>query len=325
MISVVIPLYNKREQIENTLKSVFAQTFTDYEVIIVDDGSTDGSAELVTALCKTPASIDGDEDVASPNFPVDKIRLIRQENAGVSAARNRGIAEAQGEYIALLDADDEWKTDYLQTQADLIKQYPEASIFATNYEFHDTKGKTKPTILNKIKIKGANGILDNYFEIASCSHPPLWTSAVVVRKSEYEAIGGFPVGIKSGEDLLTWAKLVCKYAVAFNISSHAIYNLGEGYDFSNKPTRKQDNNDPVGKGLLSLYKNNPSIKSLKKYISLWHKMRASTAIRFGYKKEAVKESFLALKYNPMNYKVVPFIILSLTPSFLRNKLISLHK
>lgn len=107
MISVVIPLYNKERQIANTLHTVFAQTFTDYEIVIVDDGSTDRSAEIVAAMHDK------------------RIRLIRQKNAGVSAARNRGISEARGEFIALLDADDEWKPDYLATQMHLAETYPQ--------------------------------------------------------------------------------------------------------------------------------------------------------------------------------------------------------
>ena len=94
MISVVIPLYNKEEQIADTLQSIFAQTFQDFEIVIVDDGSTDNSVEEVE------------------KFDDSRIRLIHQTNAGVSAARNRGIEEARGELIAFLDADDEWKPEY---------------------------------------------------------------------------------------------------------------------------------------------------------------------------------------------------------------------
>ena len=100
MISVVIPLYNKEHQIAETLRSVLEQTFQDFEVVIVDDGSTDKSSEEALKI-RDP-----------------RIRFVRQENAGVSAARNRGIEEARFDLIAFLDADDRWKPEYLQTQYD---------------------------------------------------------------------------------------------------------------------------------------------------------------------------------------------------------------
>ena len=95
--SVVIPVYNKAPYIARTLTSVLAQNFDDYEIIVVDDGSTDDSMQKL-------------RQVQSP-----KIRIIRQENQGVAVARNTGILAAQGEYIAFLDADDAWLPEYLQT------------------------------------------------------------------------------------------------------------------------------------------------------------------------------------------------------------------
>ncbi len=304
MISVVIPLYNKEQSIASTLQTVLKQTYQDFEIVIVNDGSTDYSVEEVTK-------------VTDP-----RIRLIHQKNAGVSAARNRGIEEAKGEYIAFLDADDEWKPDYLKTQYELTQKYPECSIFACNYEFKDTQGKVTPTIIRKLTFKGEDGILSNYFEVASCSHPPLWTSAVMIKKNVIQSIGGFPVGIKSGEDLLTWARLVCKYHTAYTKISQAIYNLGEGYNKKNLPPRKQDEGDPVGKNLVELYKKNPQICGIKSYISHWHKMRASVAIRYDERKETVYEVFQSLKYNILNVKIISFLILALIPKKLRHTIIS---
>ena len=213
IISVVIPLYNKKKQIAYTLQSVFTQTFQDFEIVVVDDGSTDNSVEEVE------------------KFDDSRIRLIHQTNAGVSAARNRGIGEARGELIAFLDADDEWKPRYLETQYALYQKYPECSVYACNYEFRDSEGKVTSTIIRKLPFEGKDGILSNYFEVASCSHPPLWTSAVVVKKSAIQAIGGFPLGIKSGEDLLTWARFAVHNEIAYSRNIMAIFHV-EGYNVS---------------------------------------------------------------------------------------------
>jgi glycosyltransferase involved in cell wall biosynthesis len=204
MISVIIPLYNKERQIADTLRSVFAQTYDDYEVVVVDDGSTDGSAAVVAAVSDT------------------RIRLIHQSNAGVSAARNRGIAEARGELIALLDADDEWKPDYLATQMRLVSEYPQCDVFATNYEFRNERGEVTPTIIRRLPFTTESGVLTNYFDVAAHSNPPICSISIMARKSALEAVGGFPIGVVSGEDLLTWARLACRYQMAWTNSSQAI-------------------------------------------------------------------------------------------------------
>lgn len=299
MISVVIPLYNKEKQIAHTLQSVFNQTFQNFEVVIVDDGSTDGSVAEVEKLSDS------------------RIRLIHQKNAGVAAARNRGIEEAKGDLIAFLDADDEWKPEYLATQYHLSQKYPDCNVFACNYEFRNMEGKVTPTIIRKLPFTGEDGILSNYFEVASCSHPPLWTSSIVVKKQAIQAIGGFPVGIRSGEDLLTWARLAVNGQIAYSKKVEAIYDLGEGYVLTNLPPRRQDKGDPVGKELVRLLSVYPEKMALKRYISHWHKMRASVAIRYGEKIETMKEVLRSLFYYPFNMKVIPFFFLAMLPKMVR--------
>lgn len=303
MISVVIPLYNKANSIATALDSVLSQNYQNFEVIVVDDGSTDSGAAIVAAYA----------DV--------RIRLVRQRNAGVSAARNRGIAEAKGEFVAFLDADDEWMFRYLEEQNRLILKYPQCDVFATNYHFKELSGVEFATILRRLPSRDEDFELTNYFEMAYCSHPPLWTSAVVVRKHVIERIGGFPLGIRSGEDLLTWARLAVKYKVAYSIHPLAVYNLGEGYVKKNLPPRRQDKGDPVGKGLLTIYRENPTIVGLRKYLSHWYKMRASTAIRYGECRETLIECFNAIRYNPLNFRAAMIGLLALLPPSIRDYII----
>lgn len=303
-ISIVIPLYNKSQWIVRTIQTVLNQRFQDFEIIVVDDGSTDDGPSKVKSI--------GD----------CRIRLVCQSNAGVSAARNRGIEEARGNFVAFLDADDEWHPDYLVTQMSLVENYPACDVFATNYEFRNAKGQITPTILHKLPFDGDTGILSNYFEVASCSHPPICSISIMVKRTAIQDIGGFPVGIKSGEDLLTWARLAVRYKIAFTTIPVAIYNLGEGYDKKNLPPRRQDKGDPVGKGLIDLYRRFPKTAGLRKYISHWHKMRASVAIRYDDRKETLYEVAVALKYNVLNIKVMPFMILAFLPKRIRHNIIT---
>lgn len=310
MISIVIPLYNKEQSIASTLQTVLKQTYQDFEIVIVNDGSTDHSVEEV-------------KKVTDP-----RIRLIHQNNAGVSAARNRGIEEAKGEYIAFLDADDEWKSDYLKTQHELTQKYPECNVFACNYEFKDTQGKVTPTIIRKLPFKGEDGILSNYFEVASCSHPPICSITIMVKKRAIQSIGGFPIGIKSGEDLLTWARLAVKYKIAFSTKTYARYSI---------PPKNQSNNytrdvqikdikkvpDFIGSEIESFYliSEGKLKKDIRLYLSFWYKMRASINLSLGYKYPAILCANRSIYFNPLNWKVYRFYIITLFPSSLIKKIL----
>ena len=301
MISVVIPLYNKEQHIAKTLQSVFAQTYTDYEIVIVNDGSTDNSVAVVKAI----------------NDP--RIRLINQANAGVSAARNRGIEEARGEFIALLDGDDIWRPDYLKTQFELTQKYPKCDVFATDYCFCNSKGVERATIIRKLPVDGEDGILTNYFEVASCSHPPLWTSAVMVRKGAIEFVGGFPVGIKSGEDLITWARLAVNYQIAYSRFVGAVFVFDEALNNDDQTIRFPEKVDYVGIKLKKLSGQN--IKGLNAYISLWHRMRCRIFLCKHCRGLALKEALISMKYKP-NIKCFIFLIMTLLPHKLNDYVFS---
>lgn len=297
MISVVIPLYNKEKQIAQTLQSVFAQTYQDFEVVIVNDGSTDNSVAEVEKIADS------------------RIRLIHQENTGVSAARNRGVEEATYELIAFLDADDEWKPEYLEAQYRLYQKYQECSVYVCDYEHRSNEGHIKPTIIRKLPFDGIDGVLTNYFEVASCSHPPICSISIMVKKEAIQAIGGFPLGIKSGEDLLTWARLATRYRIAYSRLTLAIYKIDSSHAVDQAPSRRHDENDPVGKQLISIYKdlNGDVKKDFQKYISLWFKMRASVYLRTYDIKNTWKYGLKSIHYNNKNIKVYTMLLLVVLP------------
>lgn len=290
MITVVIPLYNKVNTIARALDTVLAQTYQDFEVVVVDDGSADGGAAVV-------------EGYADP-----RIRLIRQANAGVSAARNKGIAEAKGEYVAFLDADDEWMPEFLEEIVALQKEFPDCRAQATTYVQCQNSEK-KNIVLNRLPFSGEYGVLTNYFEVASCSHPPVWTSAVCIERLLLQEIGGFPLGIKSGEDLLTWARVAVRTQWAYSLKPCAVFNV-EGYGVNERPKRIPAEVDVVGQELKLLWKAYPKQSGMKHYIANWHKMRSSIYMRLGMRKKSIREAIASLRYNPLNYKVYAYIFLS---------------
>lgn len=294
MISVVIPLYNKEHSIRHTLEAVLEQTYQYFEIVVVNDGSTDNSVSEVEKV--------NDQ----------RIRIITQENAGVSAARNRGIEEAKYDLIAFLDADDEWKPTYLETQMALAEKYPQCNVFATNYEFRDTESNVRPTIIRRLPFSDKDGVLTNYFEVASHSHPPMWTSAIMVRKTAITEIGGFPVGIAAGEDLLTWARLAVRNEIAYSKKALAVF-VKDTFVFNTKPRRRPADEDVVAQELNKLKKAFPKTKGVKNYISHWHKMRCAIYYQLGEKKNSIREALKALKHAPLNYKLYAYILLNVVP------------
>ncbi|MBR5812055.1 MAG: glycosyltransferase family 2 protein [Alistipes sp.] len=197
-ISVVIPLYNKAAEIERTLRSVLEQSVQPREIIVVDDGSTDGSGEIV-------------ERVASP-----LVRLVRQQNAGVSAARNLAISLASGRWVALLDGDDRWCEDYLLTMAQLIEQYPECGAYGSAF-YVDNGDK-----LVVADTPQSCGVV-NFFE-ESMRRYVLIPSAAILSRDLVVELGGFPEGMRMGEDQYLWTKIARVADVAFSPEPKAIYS-----------------------------------------------------------------------------------------------------
>lgn len=207
VISVVIPLYNKEHHIKRAIDSVLCQKIQDFELIIVDDGSTDKSAEIVRSI--------NDE----------RIKLIRQENAGVSAARNRGIEEAKADLVAFLDADDEWTVYFLETINRLKEKYPEAGLYATAYQFFSRNSKIRLANYKEIPSAPWEGLLKSYFLSAAKGDHPVCSSAVCIPRDILRQKNGFKEGVWWGEDDDLWGRIAFSHPIAFSWQIGAIYHL----------------------------------------------------------------------------------------------------
>lgn len=200
-ISVVIPLYNKENAIINTIKSVLAQTMPDFELIVVDDGSTDASAKRVLEM----------KD--------ERIRLIRKANGGVSSARNVGARAAKTEFVALLDGDDLWEPTFLEEQLRSIHDFPNAGLYGVNYAFIKGKSCTK---CNQGLGDGYRGYVEKYW---TTSHNDLFCSnSVVIPKHVFEKVGYFDERIRYSEDLDMWYRIILHYPIVFYDKVLAYYN-----------------------------------------------------------------------------------------------------
>jgi glycosyltransferase involved in cell wall biosynthesis len=202
-VSVIIPLYNKERYIARCLDSVLAQTFSDYEVIIVDDGSTDGSSAVVS------------------RYASEKVRCVRQDNAGPGAARNRGVAESSGEFIAFLDADDEWHPQFLERLVGFLDRWPHVEI--AGCQWLDLRTGIASVVPELIPRGAQEGTVAHYFRDA-VPNPVLSTSSVVIRRQALDDVGAFNTSARLGEDLELWARIAARCPLGFVAEPLAYYH-----------------------------------------------------------------------------------------------------
>ncbi|MFD2564607.1 glycosyltransferase family 2 protein [Aquimarina rubra] len=217
LFSIIIPLYNKEKHIANTIQSALDQIFTDYELIIINDGSTDGSEKIVK------------------RFNDNRIHYFYTENTGVSNTRNLGIEKSNGKLIAFLDADDFWYPNHLEILSRLFKKFPNAGLYSTSYE---KRFNQKSVLVASFKNVSATSksfkILDDFFE--SSSIDSIASSSVsAVPKNVLISLNGFDPKITHGEDTDLWIRIALKHKVAFATYITAVHNL----DASNRSKQVQ--------------------------------------------------------------------------------------
>jgi glycosyltransferase involved in cell wall biosynthesis len=233
-ISVVIPLYNKEAEIERALRSVVEQSLTVGEIIVVNDGSTDSSKEIVERFILA--------------HPEAGIHLINQKNSGVTTARNRGIKEAKGDYIALLDADDWWLPNYIAEVCRMMEYYPDADAFSTAFDIVVGDSHTHAA------VPTTEGYISPAKE-ALLSRYPIIPSTATLRREMVLKCGGFPDGMRIGEDQWLWARMMqqgakfafspmalVRYSLAASNRSATIYRSEESaHSIAELYDPKQDN------------------------------------------------------------------------------------
>lgn len=279
--SVIIPLYNKEQQIKQTVESVLRQSFTDFEIIIIDDGSTDNSAKVVS------------------KFTDDRIFIFSQENGGVSVARNHGIMKARAKHIALLDGDDLWYDNHLCELKKLISHFPDAGLFCNNYEIFYSDNFAKPACLN-LKFNKECILINDFFK-ASITNSVAWTSAVGFTKESFNAIGGFNPILKTAQDLDLWIRMALKYSVAFNPTITMSYKLHIDNSLS-----KNEYNEMRYQFINSYKEAETKNASLKRYLDV---NRYALAIRSLINNEEViyKKVKTEIDYKNLNFKQKIFL------------------
>jgi len=294
-ISVVIPLYNKIDFIGACIESVLSQSIAPGEIIIVNDGSTDGSDRFV-----------------EKHFG-NKVRLVQQLNQGVSVARNNGIQQAKLNYIALLDADDQWDSNYLNIITQLISKHPSCDIFATGYQLIYPDRIENPTYsgLNK----DFNGELTNYFKHSMREWSLLTSSSTVIRKSKLIEIGMYTPNLRLGEDTDLWCRLAIDTRIAFSSQALAKYFCFNDSSVTNTIIPKEELayskflTDALNKNTIP----KPLISDVRKFISIGLQYLVREHAKRGNYRFVIKYLFDGRLYHFMNKGTLKMILAIMTP------------
>lgn len=297
-ISVVIPLYNKEAEIERALRSVVEQSLTVGEIIVVNDGSTDSSKEIVERFILA--------------HPEAGIHLINQKNSGVSTARNRGIKEAKGDYIALLDADDWWLPNYIAEVCRMMEYYPDADAFSTAFDIVVGDSHTHAA------VPTTEGYISPAKE-ALLSRYPIIPSTATLRREMVLKCGGFPDGMRIGEDQWLWARMMQQGAkFAFSPMALVRYSLAA----SNRSATIYRSEESAH-SIAELYDPNQD-NSLNEYIARIGLGKAITqSVRGGT--EDAKEAIRAFGYTKLSKRqLLRLKLLNALPASLRPMLNGLY-
>lgn len=286
--SVVIAVYNKEKHLAKTLQSVFAQSFQDFEVVVVNDGSTDGSEKVIK------------------QFKDSRLRYYHQENQGAASGRNAAINKATAPYIALLDADDLWEPQYLETMDALIQAHPNESVFACAVAV-ETKGKTIKSTYSISNLTANKTYIIDYFK-SSFFNTILTSSSTIFNKNILQKVSNYDTTLESGEDTDFWIKIGLNFKIVFINKQLVTYRY---YSQSLSNRIKSVKHKPSFDSYQKFEEENPA---LKKFLDL---NRYSLAILAKLDNDRVnfKKFFEKIDLNNLNKK--QRLLLKLSPKSTR--------
>jgi glycosyltransferase involved in cell wall biosynthesis len=311
LISVVIPLYNKSASILRAVSSVMSQSYRDWELIVVDDGSSDDGASKVEALQDS------------------RIKVVRQRNGGVSVARNSGIQQASGDYVALLDADDYWSEVHLERLHALSLRFPRAVLLGATYCYVDEAGQSHQAALDPVHVQAPDGLsmIDDFFdEVVRMQHLPFNASSVMFRRETMLKLGGFAQGVTAGEDLLMWARFACEGEVAVSAQPTSFYvvppvSSAVRIHFVRRPQEP----DAVGAGLAKLLDGCVRPDGMRQYLADWHRMRAVLWMELNERMRSIGDLRRGVSFDRLSKKDVICLVALALPASVRTTLLAKYR
>lgn len=289
LVSVVIPAYNSERWIEETLKSVLNQTYPNIEVIVVDDGSTDNTFSIVDKF-------------------KNRVKYLQKKNGGSASARNMGIRKSVGEWIALLDADDLWITDKIQTQMDYLKNHTDVYwVYSDAYIFSDKVAKDEYRIGSTTKMFSGDVLEPLIMEDFIPSPTP------VINRKVFNDVGIFDESIKRSEDWDLWLRIAAHYKVGFvdkPLAKYRMHLLSKSSSIGPKFTLESR------KKII-----NKAISDNKERLQKFHS-QANTNLLFKYGQEMLKQGDIStsrttfkklLSYKNMNYRILLYLFATYVP------------
>jgi len=268
-VSVIIPTYNRGWIIKEAIDSVLAQDYTEFELIVVDDGSTDHTSDILDSYR-------------------NDIIVLSQKKKGVSAARNRGIAEASGKFIAFLDSDDLWLSQKLSVQMDFFNQTPDALICQTEEVWIRNGLRVNPKKRHK---KPSGMIFEPSLELCLVS-----PSAVMIQRRLLDRVGGFDETLPACEDYDLWLRISCRFPIHLIDAPLIVKRGGHKDQLSSRAGLDKFRINAIEKiiksGLLSDDQSHTAVKTLKKKCDIY----AAGCRKRGREEEALYYIWLSEKF-----------------------------